>query len=93
MRTKNFFLSTLLSILSYLTFNSPGKAAHVVVFAAAATVVHERAKDYSGAFLVPSTKISSVPQKDADSEELAKELWATTETLLTEIGAWSSGRI
>lgn len=81
-------MSTFFLLLSYVAFNGPEKSAYVVVFAAAAAIVHDRVNDYRGAFLAPSTKIDKSPNKDADDEELAKELWSTTENLLTEIGAW-----
>lgn len=88
MRTKNFIMSSLLLLLSYVAFNPPEKSAHVIVFAAAAPAVHERTKEYAGAWIAPSTQVGPVPNKDADSEELAKELWGTTQTILTEVGAW-----
>ena len=89
MRSWNVLMSALLLLLAYLAFSPPAKSAHVVVFAAAAPAVAARREEYAGAFLAPSTKIARVPNRDAESEELARELWATTEGILTEIGVWA----
>ncbi|KAI0073654.1 NAD-P-binding protein [Panus rudis PR-1116 ss-1] len=66
------------------TFVSPDKGAYTPVFAAAASQVRQQAEKYKGAYLMPPGKVVAA-SKPADSEELAKELWDTSESLLKEI--------
>jgi len=88
LRDWSFFSRHLMTFVAYVAFGRPEKASYSAVFAAASATVHEHPEEYRGAYIATSTKIGKVPSADADSEELAKELWTTTETLLTEIGAW-----
>lgn len=78
-------------LLTY-TYNTAEKGAYPSLFAAGARVVREQEDTYRGAFILPPGKLGEPPNKDIDNQELAKELWATTETLLTEIGAWKDIR-
>jgi len=64
---------------------TPDQGAYTQVFASVAPLVREQADKYKGVFLMPPAKITS-PSKPAESEELAKELWETTEALLKEMG-------
>ena len=50
----------------------------------------EKASEYGGVYLHANNIIGKegTPSEDAWSDELAAELWQTTETLLKELGVW-----
>lgn len=56
--------------------------AYASVFAAASPIVKAEREKYKGAYLDPPGKIVPAPAPEAESKELAEELWATTETIL-----------
>jgi hypothetical protein len=70
-------------LLARLTFMSVASGAHTILFAAAAPDVRRDADAYRGAFLVPVAKLGA-PSRLAQNEELALELWDTTERLIQE---------
>jgi len=82
---QGWLIRTSITLLLNYVLRTPDKGAYTHVFASVAPVVREQAEKYKGAYLVPFAKITS-PSKPAESEELAKELWETTEALLIEMG-------
>jgi len=66
-------------------FASTTKGSYTSVFAAASPEVKEKAEQYKGAYLLPVAKIGKLSE-DGEKEELAKELWETTERILAEVG-------
>lgn len=64
----------------FLTGASEG--AYASSFAAASPIVKAERDKYKGAYLDPPGKIVPPPAPEAESTELAEELWATTETIL-----------
>lgn len=73
-----------------LAFAAPTKGAYSSVFAAAAPIVKAKAAEYGGAYMNGDTTLGKkgVPSEDCWNDELAAELWATTKTLLEELGVW-----
>ncbi|KDQ54353.1 hypothetical protein JAAARDRAFT_209454 [Jaapia argillacea MUCL 33604] len=63
----------------------PSEGAYNSVFAAVSPVVRSKPAEFRGAYLMPVGKISN-PSKLAQSDELAKELWDTTERVLKHLG-------
>ncbi|KAI8986748.1 NAD-P-binding protein [Trametes punicea] len=63
-------------------FDSPSDGAYSTVFAAASPVVKAEREKYKGAFLGPRSQIVTPPLPQAESKDLAKELWETTEAIL-----------
>jgi hypothetical protein len=66
--------------------SSPDEGAWTSVFAAASPVVRAELGKYKGAYLTPVGKVTKA-SKQAEDPELAKELWASTETFLRDIKA------
>ncbi|KAI0091332.1 NAD-P-binding protein [Irpex rosettiformis] len=87
-RQQNAIVSRLYIAVSYLFFRSAEKGSYGSVFAAASPKVREDAKAYRGAYLNPDRKNLKAPNPQVYDQDLAKELWQTTKTLLTEIGVW-----
>lgn len=88
-RTHNYLLGRFLEFFSYISFASAEKGSYTTVYAAASP---ELLKDPGrfGAYINPSRKVvQKALNKDVDNEVLAKELWQTTQDLLTEMGAWT----
>lgn len=85
------WLSPLYTLVAKLFFADPVKAAYVYIFAACAKEVRaEKTKDgaafkWEGAYLQPPGRMGKA-SKQASQEELAKELWETTERFLGSIG-------
>ncbi|OJT02819.1 hypothetical protein TRAPUB_6675 [Trametes pubescens] len=61
------------------------EGAHASSFAAASPIVKAERDKYKGAYLDPPGKIVPPPAPQAESKELAEELWATTETILQSL--------
>lgn len=87
-RTQGAVLSRIYIGVSYLFFRSAEKGSYGSVFAAASPKVRAEADSYKGSYLDPNRKNLKAPNPQVYDQELATELWQTTETLLTEIGAW-----
>ena len=78
-------LSPLYRLIAALTFTTPTKGAHGPVFAAASPVPRAQADAYRGAYLKPTAKLARA-NRVAESEELGRELWETTEGFLRGLG-------
>lgn len=63
-------------------FFAASEGAYASSFAAASPIVKAERDKYKGAYLDPPGKIVPSPAPEAESTELAEELWATTETIL-----------
>ena len=87
-RQQNAILSHIYIAASYLFFRSAEKGSYGSVFAAASLKVREEAKAYKGAYLDPDRKNLEAPNPQVYDQDLANELWQSTETLLSEIGVW-----
>ncbi|KAI9459151.1 NAD-P-binding protein [Lactarius psammicola] len=68
-----------------LFFISPHDGGYTPAWAAAARQVFEERDKYKGKYLVPYGTLEE-PSKDAQREDLAKELWETTEKVLKDFG-------
>ena len=88
--TLPFPLNHIFAWIASLTWSSPAKGAYSSVFAAASPVVKEKAAEYGGAYMNADTTPGKVgtPSVESWDDELADELWQTTETLLGELGVW-----
>ncbi|KAI0339170.1 NAD-P-binding protein [Trametopsis cervina] len=84
----NAFVSRIFILISYLFFRSAKKGSYGSVFSAAAPVVRQDAEAYKGVYLDAKRRITNAPNTDVYDEELAKELWNSTQVILTEIGVW-----
>ncbi|KAI0959136.1 hypothetical protein AcW1_004052 [Taiwanofungus camphoratus] len=78
-------LSPLYTFIANAVFTPPTKGAYSTVFAAAASEVRTRPEKYRGAYVVPPGKRGR-ESKQSQSQELAKELWDTTQKILQDIG-------
>ena len=72
-----------LLLISRLTFMNVVDGSYTVLFAAAAPEVRKEVDRYKGAYLIPIAKLST-PSPQAQNEELAQELWDTTERFVKE---------
>ncbi|KZT68900.1 NAD(P)-binding protein [Daedalea quercina L-15889] len=79
-------ISYIMSLLVRTLWTPPARGAFTSVFAAAAPDVRADAERYRGAFLQPPGRIGTPPHPDARNPALARELWDTTERLLTGMG-------
>ena len=68
-----------------LFFISPHDGGYTPAWAAAAREVFEERDKYKGKYLVPFGTLEEA-SKDAQREDLAKELWETTEKVLKDFG-------
>ncbi|KDQ62504.1 hypothetical protein JAAARDRAFT_30409 [Jaapia argillacea MUCL 33604] len=64
---------------------SPEQGSYTSLFTAASPVVRARSEEFKGAYITPVGKITK-PSASAQSDELAAELWETTENLLKDLG-------
>ncbi|KAG6853071.1 hypothetical protein C0991_007063 [Blastosporella zonata] len=80
------------SILFAIFFEVSEVGAYTSCFAAASPAVRASPQKYKGTFLEPVGVITE-PSDNAKNEELAKELWDTTESVLTSVGGKSDGGI
>lgn len=78
------FKAPVYAFIANAFFTSPEKGAYSTVFAAASPAVREDPK-YKGAYIVPPGKLGNV-YAPCDDPELGKELYETTEKILTDIG-------
>lgn len=76
----------IIRLWAWLSFTTPEVGAYGTVLAAAGSAVREDREKYKGAFIVPPGKIGTPPAPQADSEDLAKELWETTESVCKTLG-------
>lgn len=74
-----------LLLLSRLTFMNVVDGSYTVLFPAAAPEVRKESERYKGAYLIPIAKLGE-PSPLAQNEELAQELWDTTERFMQEWG-------
>ncbi|KDQ54348.1 hypothetical protein JAAARDRAFT_182313 [Jaapia argillacea MUCL 33604] len=81
----NFWKSYHMGWFPRLVCTPPSEGAYNSVFAAVSPVVRSKPAEFRGAYLMPVGKISK-PSKLAQSDELAKELWDTTERVLKDLG-------
>ena len=84
------WLSPLYTLIASALFADPVKAAYVYMFGACARQVREERTEsgafkWEGAYLQPPGKMGKASEMGCD-EELAKELWETTEKFLDGIG-------
>lgn len=78
-------LGFILPHIAPFLFTSAEEGSYTSVLAAASPIVRAEPEKYKGCYLVPVGKIPSPPKASKDLE-LAKELWATTESILAEQG-------
>ncbi|PCH39170.1 NAD(P)-binding protein [Wolfiporia cocos MD-104 SS10] len=78
-------LSPIYTFIANSFFSTPSQGAYGPVFAAAAPVVRAEAQRYRGAYILPPSKLARADKRTED-RELAKELWDTTESILSGIG-------
>ena len=89
-----FLIKHLFNFISYVFFLSPEKGAHCSLFAAASPLVRSNATEYAGMY-IEDMKVGKQPTPSADccDETVARELWATTATVLTDLGVWEGDNI
>ncbi len=75
-------LGPLVKLLIGQFFIAASAGAYASSFAAASPIVKAERDEYKGAYLDPPGKIVPPPAPQAESTELAEELWATTEAIL-----------
>jgi len=75
----------LASVVMGLFFSVPETGAYTSCFAAASPLVRRNPEKYRGAYLVPVGVITE-PGDNAKRDDLALDLWETTEKILKEIG-------
>ncbi|KAI0372109.1 NAD-P-binding protein [Pilatotrama ljubarskyi] len=80
--TKTPILGPILLFVLGKIFLTPTEGAYASAFAAASPLVKAERDKYKGAYLVPPGKIAKPPAPQAESKELAEELWSTTEAVL-----------
>lgn len=73
------------NIVMSLFFLVPEAGAYTSCFAAAARVVRDKPDKYKGVYLMPVGVITQ-PSNNARKDDLALELWETTERILKEMG-------
>ena len=83
-------LGPVLRVIYKATFKTTEEGAYSTVFSAASSAVREDRARYQGAFIMPDRKqggvVAKPPASQAESEELAQELWSTTEEILNGLG-------
>ncbi|KZT13260.1 NAD-P-binding protein [Laetiporus sulphureus 93-53] len=79
-------LAPIYSFIARALFTTPGKGAYSTVFAVAAPIVRAEPRKYRGAYIVPPGKLGT-PGQAVNNQEVARELWETTEQVLKDIGA------
>ncbi|KAL1939523.1 hypothetical protein VTO73DRAFT_9834 [Trametes versicolor] len=75
-------LGPIVKLIITKLLTTPEEGAYTSSFAAASPIVKAEREKYKGAYLNPPGKIVTPPAPEAESKELAEELWATTETIL-----------
>ncbi|KZT04392.1 NAD-P-binding protein [Laetiporus sulphureus 93-53] len=78
-------LSPIYSVIASTFFERPEVGGYAPAFAAVAPVVRAEPRTYRGAYIVPPGMVGK-PSRLAESPELAKELWETTEGILRDLG-------
>ena len=76
----------IMAILNVLVFNAPREAAFSPVFAAASPIVRAEREKYKGGYLevdyARGAKLTKPYTHQGESEELAEELWKTSEEVV-----------
>lgn len=67
-----------------MSFLSAFEGALTTLYAATSSDIKESPAEFKGRYMVPFGKITELDSKDARSEELAKQLWETTERIVSE---------
>jgi hypothetical protein len=80
----SLYFGTLLVWLAKLWFVTSRVGAYTSAFAAASPKVRENEDKYKGKYIVPYGKLEET-SKDAMREDLAKELWKTSEDVLVSL--------
>jgi len=75
-------MGTYIHSLMCMLNDTPFYGAYTSVFAAASPKVRADPEQYKGKYLVPYGSVEE-PSEDAKREDLAWELWQTTEDILT----------
>ncbi|CCM06670.1 uncharacterized protein FIBRA_08955 [Fibroporia radiculosa] len=78
-------IAPIYSFIASTLLGRPSRGAYVPVFAAVAPVVRAESQKYRGAYIKPPGQLGSCSKRGRDPE-LAKELWDTTEKVLSDIG-------
>lgn len=81
----NYFLQLVMRLYKAIKFLPVKHGGITPAFAAASVEVKADREKYEGAYLVPYGKIEK-GSKEAEDPDLAKELYNTTERILSEIG-------
>ncbi|KAI0646449.1 NAD-P-binding protein [Trametes meyenii] len=79
---KTPIIGPIVSFILGKLFLSPTAGAYASAFAAASPIVKAEREKYKGTYLVPPGRIDTPPAPQAESKELAEELWNTTEALV-----------
>ena len=82
---KRFIIGPIQKFVCDLFFTTPSVGAYSTLFAAASPVVKAEREKYKGAYLVPPGKLAPVHAPQADSAQLAEELWETTEAIVKQM--------
>ena len=82
----NFPLNYIMRLVLWLTFDTPEVGCMTTVFAASAPEVHSQPSTYKGPYLMPvdGKAVVSRVVGQATDENLAKELWESTEKIIAE---------
>ncbi|KAL5482611.1 hypothetical protein ACEPAI_9205 [Sanghuangporus weigelae] len=80
-----YLISTILRVFAQITFRNVRDGAGTPIIAVVSPGVRTEAEKYRRGYLMPIGKLSK-PSNQAQNDELAREVWATTETLLKEWG-------
>jgi hypothetical protein len=67
-----------------MTFLSAYEGAITTLYAATSLDITESPTEFKGCYMVPFGKITELDGKDARSEELARQLWETTESVVSQ---------
>ncbi len=80
-------IGLIIRLWAWLTFDTPSEGAYGTVFAVASPDVRADRDKYKGAYIVPPGLVGTPQTPQAESAELAEELWQTTESLCTSLTA------
>ena len=84
--TLPFIVRPIIRLILWITFDTPETGSLTSVFAASAPEVHQKPEVYKGSYLMPVNG-KAVPSEvvgQALDQELAKELWESTERMIEE---------
>ncbi|TFK93642.1 NAD-P-binding protein [Polyporus arcularius HHB13444] len=80
-------IGLIIRLWAWLTFDTPSEGAYGTVFAIASPAVRADRDKYKGAYIVPPGLVGTPQTPQAESAELAEELWQTTESLCASLTA------